>query len=246
MSKHDPNTSRNPNISRIIRRSTIVLLSALLAACYASSAYQNARWLRIGYREGDMIFQSLPHCELVDAIEGATQSEWSHCGVIMREDCGWVVYEALGIVRCTLLTDWIRRGRNRRFEVYRLKPGITFGVEKLRSELQSFSGRPYDFHYAPDDTAIYCSELIHKAYERAKGIEIGTWQSLGSLDWQKFEAFILTIEPVVPLDRLMITPVALTRSPLLERVHPRGENYNVYAFAQCVDRPPLLSVYWHP
>ena len=213
-------TSGIINNGRIIRLTIIVLLSTLLTAFYAGTSCQNARRLRGGYHEGDMIFQSLPHGELVDAIEGATQSEWSHCGVIMREDNGWVVYEALGLVHCTPLTDWIQRGRNRRFVVYRLKPSITFDVEKLRSQLKSFSGRPYDIHYAPDDTAIYCSELIHKAYERAEGIEIGTWQPLGSLNWKRFEAFILTIEPIVPLDRLMITPVSLTRSRLLERVHP--------------------------
>ena len=214
-------TPSSINKGRVIRRSVIVLLSVLLTVFYVGTACQNAKWLRADYREGDMIFQSLPWCDLVAAIEGATHSEWSHCGVIMREDGKWVVYEALGNVHPTPLTDWIRRGRNSgRFEVYRLKPGITFDVENLRAHLQSFLGKPYDFHYAPDDTAIYCSELIWKVYERAAGIEIGAWQTLGSLDWKKFEAFILTIEPTVPLDRLMITPVALTRSALVEQVHP--------------------------
>ncbi|MCL2103828.1 MAG: hypothetical protein FWH21_02020 [Kiritimatiellaeota bacterium] len=175
------------------------------------------------FREGDLIFQSLPRTsELVDAIEGATQSAWSHCGVIMREDNQWVVYEAIGNVHHTLLPDWIRRGRGERFEVYRLKPGIAFDTENLRAQLKSFWGKPYDFHYAPDDSAIYCSELVYKAYDRAADIQIGTWQTLGSLDWKRFENFILTIEPEVPLERLMITPVALTRSERVERVHARG------------------------
>jgi len=209
------NTSNKP---QIIRRLIILVLSVALMVFYGGTAYQKIRWLGGDYREGDIIFQSLPHGELVAAIEGATQSEWSHCGVIMREDGEWVVYEALGMVRTTPLVDWIRRGRNHRFEVYRLKPGIPFDVENLRLHLQAFLGKPYDFHYAPDDTAIYCSELIYKAYERAEGIKIGVWQTLGSLEWEKFEAFILTIEPTVPLERLMITPVSMTRSELVKRV----------------------------
>jgi hypothetical protein len=141
----------------------------------------------------------------------------------MREGNEWVVYEALGTVHHTPIAEWVLRGRNNgRFEVYRLNPGITFDVEQLRHHLKSFLGKPYDFHYAPDDTAIYCSELVYKAYDRAAGIQIGEWQALGSLDWKRFEAFILTIEPTVPLERLMITPVAQTRSELVRRVHDKS------------------------
>ncbi|MCL1920792.1 MAG: hypothetical protein FWG50_06895 [Kiritimatiellaeota bacterium] len=209
------------NKGRIVRRAVIAIWGTALAVFCIVTACQNARWLRGDYREGDIIFQSLPRCELVDAIEGATQSEWSHCGVIMREGGKWVVYEALGNVHHTPLVEWIRRGRNNgRFEVYRLKPGITFDAEKLREQMQSLWGKPYDIHYEPDDNAIYCSELVYKAYARAAGIEIGAWQALGALAWEKFEPFILTIEPAVPLERLMITPVALTRSPLLQRIRP--------------------------
>ena len=207
-----------------IALSIIVFLCTFAAAFYIKTVYWNTRLMRIDYREGDMIFQSLPHCELVDAIEGATESEWSHCGVIMREEGEWVVYEALGLVQDTPLLEWISRGRNNgRFEIYRLKPGTPFDVEKLRQQLRSFRGLPYDIHYAPDDSEIYCSELVWKAYKRAAGIEVGTWQTLGSLDWQRFEAFILTIESAVPLDRLMITPVAITRSERVARVHIRGK-----------------------
>ena len=195
------------------------MLGVVLASLLTNRALVKARVLRLAYREGDIIFQSLPRCDLVDAIEGATGSEWSHCGVIMQEDGAWVVYEALGDVHHTPIADWVVRGRNNgRFEVYRLAPGLTFDVEQLRHHLKLFWGKPYDIHYAPDDSAIYCSELIYKAYDRAAGIPIGEWQALGSLDWKRFEAFILTIEPAVPLDRLMITPVALTRSERVKRV----------------------------
>jgi uncharacterized protein YycO len=169
--------------------------------------------MRFEYREGDLIFQSLPRNKLVDAIEGMTQSEWSHCGVVMRENGAWVVYEALGDVHHTPLVSWIRRGRdNGRFAVYRIKDTTAFDIEKLRAALQSFWGKPYDYHYAPDDSAIYCSELIYKAFDRAAGIQIGEWQPLGSMHWKPFEAFLLTIEPVIPLGCPIVSPVSQTRS----------------------------------
>jgi len=211
------------NKPQLIRRAVIVVLSVLLAVLFVSRACTNAKVMAFEYREGDMIFQSLPRGELVDAIEGATKSAWSHCGVIMREDGKWVVYEALGNVHHTPLTDWARRGRGGTFEIYRLKPGNTFDAENLREALKFYWGKPYDFHYHPSDAAIYCSELIYKAYDRAAGIKIGEWQTLGSLKWKPFETLILSIEPGgVPTDRLMITPVAMTRSKIVERVHAHG------------------------
>lgn len=213
---------QKPKRSGAIFSSALLMVLWLLAvaACKDDETGKPQAASAFVYHEGDIVFQSLPHNALVDAIEGATKSEWSHCGVVMRERDGWFVYEALGTVHRTPLSTWIQRGRGGgRYAVYRLKPDTVFDVEKLRDHLGVFLGKEYDLHYAPDDSEIYCSELVHKAYDRAAGIKIGAWQTLGSLDWKPFEGFILTIESSVPLERSMVTPVALTRSELVERVH---------------------------
>ncbi len=199
---------------------SLLLLVSLcaLGACKSNGGRPSANF---PYNEGDIIFQSLPHNRLVDAIEGVTKSSWSHCGVIMRENGAWVVYEALGTVHRTPLEKWIAQGRNGgACAIYRPVPSATPDIEKLRAQLGAMLGKPYDFHYAPGDEEIYCSELVYKAYDRAQGLKLGTWEKLGDLDWKPFEAFILTIEDSVPLERPMITPVALTRSELLQRVFP--------------------------
>ena len=197
------------------------MLVSMLVALGACKNDGNPPPPDFSYHEGDIIFQSLPRNQLVDAIEGVTKSPWSHCGVIMKKNDEWVVYESLDTVRRTPLSKWIARGRNNgACEIYRLTPSISVDVEKLRTQLSSMFGKPYDYHYAPDDAEIYCSELVYKAYDHAQGIKLGTWQTLGSLDWKSFEPFILTIEDRVPLERPMITPVALTRSDLLHRVFP--------------------------
>lgn len=170
-------------------------------------------------QEGDIVFQSLPRADLVDAIEGVSNSPHSHCGMVMRKNGEWVVVEAIGSVRETPLWQWIIRGRGYSREIYRLKDKSGLDVEKLRTALYQFEGRPYDFHYAMGDTEIYCSELVYKAYDRSHGIKIGEIEKLGSLNWKPFEAFIREMENgELPLDRDMITPVALTRSPLLVQV----------------------------
>jgi hypothetical protein len=171
--------------------------------------------------EGDLLFQSLPHGELVDAIEGITHSSWSHCGILVQRNGRWVVVEALGEVRETPLTDWIVRSRGGRFAAFRVKGLSAEDRQRVKAALGQFMGRPYDFAYAPDDRTIYCSELAYKAYDVGLQRRLGTWERLGDLDWKPFEAFVRRMEGgKLPLDRPMITPVALTRCGEVERVYP--------------------------
>ena len=170
-------------------------------------------------REGDIVFQSLPRNDLTDAIEGISESPWSHCGVLVRDGGKWMVAEAIGDVHLTPLYKWVFRSRQCRFAAYRLDAMTDAGAPRLRRAIDAFMGKPYDYHYAPDDSEIYCSELVVKAFERGLGIKFGQWQRLQDLNWQPFEKFIRSMEDgALPLEREMITPVALTRSPLVHRV----------------------------
>ena len=177
-------------------------------------------------QEGDLVFQSLPRGPLVDAIEGVTGSDWSHCGVLMKRSGSWYVVEALGEVRWTPYAEWIVRGRGSRVEVYRVASLDAAAAGKLRTELVAFTGRPYDFRYAPGDDEIYCSELVSLVFERGLGMRLADWERLGDLNWKPHEAFIREMEVgPLPLDRRMITPVALTRTPRVTRVFPaRGKS----------------------
>jgi hypothetical protein len=195
----------------------LCLLAALLCGCSPKKPAAG----RAAYepRDGDVIFQSFPHNALTDAIEGITQSEWSHCGIVIRNEAQWAVLEAVGPVKETPLAEWIARGRDGRFAVYRLKPEYQPRVRAFVEAAQGYSGRPYDIHYRFGDTAIYCSELVYEGFKSATGEELGRVQSLGELNWKPSEAFIRQIENGdVPLMRRMITPVALTRASQLEPV----------------------------
>lgn len=172
--------------------------------------------------EGDILFQSLPHRELVDAIEGISRSEWSHCGVLIRHEGKWQVAEAIGEVRITPLHTWLLRGRRSKVESYRVTHLAANAAAAIRTGVKKLLGRPYDFSYAPGDGEIYCSELVYKIYDRELGVSIGAWERLGDLNWKPHETFIRKMEDGrLSLDRLMVTPVALTRSPGVTRVFPR-------------------------
>ena len=54
---------------------------------------------------GDVLFQALPKgVDLVEAIEGVTRSNYSHCGVVLKgKDGSWKVFESIGLVKLVLL-----------------------------------------------------------------------------------------------------------------------------------------------
>lgn len=177
-------------------------------------------------REGDVIFQSLPDSPVANAIEGATDSPYSHCGIVTRQGGVWVVYEAFGPVAPVPLLAFVRRGRGDAFAVYRLKESRQHLVPATLANVRKFQGRPYDKRYRLDDDAeqIYCSELIYLAFREAAGGEsLGREVTLKELHWRPFEQLIERIEGgPAPLDRSFITPRDLARAGQLEKVHSYG------------------------
>lgn len=180
-----------------------------------------------GYQpiEGDIVFQSLPNppgMDLVDAIEGSTGSPYSHCGMVFQEDGRWQVIEAIGPVKITPLDDYIARGRGKQVWAYRLNETSRKKLPTALAAMKKDLGKPYDPRYRFDDEAIYCSELIWRGWKAAAGRELGTAVTLGSLNWQPYQAVIEAIEGPgnLPLDRQMITPRDLAKAKELTRVFP--------------------------
>lgn len=209
--------------TRAARWRLALLLVLLAGVGFRARVDRVAHAFAFSPREGDIVFQPLPHAPLIDAIEGVTGSEWSHCGVLMKKDGAWMVAEAIGEVRWTPWMEWVIRGREARVQVYRLKEGGLEGdrAAKVHAQLGRLMGRPYDFRYAPGDDELYCSELVYLAYERGLGLALAPWERLGDLNWRPHEQFIREMETgPVPLDRKMVTPISLTRGPLVERVFP--------------------------
>ncbi len=177
--------------------------------------------------EGDILFQSLPGGnDLVAAIEGATHSPFSHCGMVEQVGGEWVVLEAIGTVHRTPLFWWIWRGRGSRVAAYRLRPEYQAFVPAMRAGAERLMGRPYDFHYAFNNGEIYCSELVFDGYQAATGKELGRVVQLGDLDWRPYVATITKYDEctadTLPLGRRMITPRDLAAAPELERVFNWG------------------------
>ncbi|MBT5910403.1 MAG: hypothetical protein HOH25_11425 [Opitutae bacterium] len=174
---------------------------------------------------GDVLFQALPKgVDLVEAIEGVTRSNYSHCGVVLKgKDGSWKVFESIGLVGAIPLKNWVSRGRGKKFSAFRLKEEHASELPKFKSALAKYAGRPYDLRYRMDDKFIYCSELVYKAYRDATGKPLGKLAKLGDLNWRPYLATIRKYEGGdPPLDREMITPIDLSKAPQLQKVFDNG------------------------
>ncbi|MGK0391297.1 MAG: hypothetical protein ACI94Y_004059 [Maribacter sp.] len=136
-------------------------------------------------QEGDIIFQTSKSSQS-QAIQLATDSKYSHMGIIFEKDGKQFVYEAIQSVQFTALDKWIKRGENKHYVIKRLKNSDNFLtlniLEKMKLIGKRFEGKKYDIYFEWSDEAIYCSELVWKIYKEALGIEIGKLEKLSDFD----------------------------------------------------------------
>ena len=71
-------------------------------------------------QNGDIIFQ-ISKSRQSKAIQLATNSKYSHMGIIYENDGQYFVYEAVKSVKLTPLKDWISLGESGHYVIKRLK-----------------------------------------------------------------------------------------------------------------------------
>ncbi|MBC7524488.1 MAG: YiiX family permuted papain-like enzyme [Flavobacterium sp.] len=175
-------------------------------------------------KNGDLIFQTSLSGQS-KAIQLATKSKYSHCGLIYKDGNEFYVFEAVEPVKRTPLDKWIAKGKDGKYVIKRLKNAdqvLTHAtITKMKQVGDQFKGKSYDLTFEWSDDKIYCSELIWKIYQRATGIEIGKLEKLSDFD--------LTNEAVkkkmkerygdkIPNNEIVISPAAIFDSELLINV----------------------------
>jgi uncharacterized protein YycO len=164
-----------------MRKLFFFLFAFILAISLLSFDSQEKKMV---FQQGDIIFQTSLSSQS-QAIQLATKSKYSHCGIVFIEGDKVYVYEAVQPVKKTLLSEWIKRGKNQHYVVKRLKKSSLLGeasIIKLKKEVTKLLGKKYDIYFNWSDDAIYCSELIWKAYKRALSIELGKLERLSAFD----------------------------------------------------------------
>ena len=170
---------------------------------------------------GDIIFQTSESAQC-EAVRIATNSKFSHCGIIFIENNKTYVYEAVQPVKKTLLSDWIKHGKESKYVVKRLENHNT----KLSKEIllkmiedgKKYINKDYDLYFEWSDDKIYCSELVWKIYKNGAHIEL--------CDLKKLREFNLNHPKVqeimkqrygnnIPYDEKVVAPSQLYESSLL-------------------------------
>lgn len=173
------------------------------------------------FQNGDIIFQ-ISKSSQSKAIQLATNSKYSHMGIIYETDGQYYVYEAVQPVKLTKLNEWIKRGVNSHFVVKRLKDSnrllTTESLKKMKDFGDKFKGKNYDIYFEWSDDKIYCSELVWKIYKETLNIEIGRLQELREFDLTSDIVKIKMKERYgdkIPMNEKVISPAKMFESEKL-------------------------------
>ncbi len=173
------------------------------------------------FNDGDLIFQTSKSPQS-NAIQLATKSKYSHCGIIYKIDGNFIVFEASSKVKKTPIKKWIESGKDHIYVVKRLKNAseilTSATLEKMKLISNKFYGKNYDSTFEWSDEKIYCSELIWKIYYQATGIEIGKLKKL-----KDFDLTSLIVKQImankygvkIPFNNTVISPDDIFKSELL-------------------------------
>ena len=201
---------------------TILLLYlAILIRCTKSGSEQTIQQAERIVQNGDIIFQTSKSSQS-RAIQLATNSKYSHMGIIYKDGELVYVYEAVQPVKMTPLQAWIKRGESGHYVIKRLKNAdevLTSTVlNKMKQVGEKYKGKSYDIYFEWSDDQIYCSELVWKIYKQAANLEIGQLEQLLDFDLSHELVRAKMKERYgnkIPMNELVISPATMFNSELL-------------------------------
>jgi hypothetical protein len=178
--------------------------------------------------DGDIIFQTSTSAQS-QAIQLATHSPYSHCGILYERVGEWLVLEATGpVVKMTPLRNWVYRGKGEHFVIKRLHDADSVltpaAITHLQAAGEPFLRRKYDAQFDWSDDQLYCSELIWKVYDRGLHRRLGQLQHLRDFDLSSPAVQAKLKERYgnqLPLNETVISPVSIFNSPELVTVLSR-------------------------
>jgi len=140
------------------------IIPALLVISIASY-FLNGCTRRSALKEGDIVFY-ISKSNQSSAIQMATMSALSHCGIIIEKKDGLYVLEASHTTRLRPFDQWIKQGKHGWWWAKRVTD------KDVKIKYKKYLGRPYDNAFKPDNNLYYCSELVNDIYKKQQDITI--------------------------------------------------------------------------
>ena len=205
-----------------------VAVAAMMTVAYAR--YQKARTYNpYALQNGDIVFQETGS-QQGKAVKAATNSRWTHVGMVFFRGDKPMVIEAVQPVRVTPLGKFIARNPES-FYAMRLKDAKQRITPKATRKAEQYCnqqlGKDYDLRFQWSDDKIYCSELVWKVYKEATGIELCKPRVFRTYNLQH-----PTVQKIIkqrygsmrnlPMDELCVAPSDLAESKLLTEAPKRA------------------------
>jgi hypothetical protein len=172
-------------------------------------------------KTGDIVFQTTESSQC-KAVQLATHSIYSHCGMIYIINNKTYVYEAVGPVKLTPYEEWVQHGKGSKLVVKRLKNILPEeSISKMKTVADKYKGKEYDFVFEWSDERIYCSELVYKIYMEGAGIAVGKVERLKDFDLSHpavKEKLKERYGDKIPYEEMVVSPAGIFNSELLYTV----------------------------
>ena len=122
-------------------------------------------------RSADLLFFAPTKDNAITKVtQGIGDVAIDHVAIVHRTNSSITTIEAVhrGVVEMPIDSTWARaRQKSETLIVGRINGGLDI-PESIARALQHL-GKPYDFFFEPSDSAIYCSELVQKAFVDIEG-----------------------------------------------------------------------------
>ena len=175
-----------------------ILLLILLTSCSSPNI-----------KEGDIIFHTSQSSQS-SLIQQATNSEITHCGVIIIKNKQPYVLETLNTVTLTPISKFINRGKNKKYYIKRVIE------DSILIEYDQYLNIPYDLSFNLNNDKLYCSELVYDIYKNQFNIELCDTSVIS--DYNISNLTDILDKRNIKHNTPVITPVDLFNSELLRTV----------------------------
>ncbi|WP_111672750.1 YiiX/YebB-like N1pC/P60 family cysteine hydrolase [Algoriphagus litoralis] len=143
-------------------------------------AQEKVSFYNLRIQTGDLIFVGAKQDQLSGAINRVTQREenasFDHVGIIEVSETGIYILHASpekGSVREPLdsLVNQ-SKSKNKKLAVYRLAKEVQPSISGAIISAKTLLGKPYNWSYVLNDTSLYCSDFVERAFRDAKIFEL--------------------------------------------------------------------------
>lgn len=201
-----------------------LIVSLFFGLVFISFNFKENATKEVTLQNGDIIFQT-SQSKQCEAVKIATNSKFSHCGIIYIENGKTYVYEAVQPVKMTLLEDWISHGKDNNYAVKRLKGADKIltneVIQKMKSYGKLMNNKDYDLYFEWSDDKIYCSELVWKIYKNGANIELCKTKKLKDFNLDNPLVKSIMKERYgnkIPFNEAVVAPSQLFESEMVETI----------------------------